>query len=586
MTSGLLAPLLIGLAAALAVASYFVQGVPARRLWPAVLGRTVAWSGMVMLVLNPGCAVGGPTERPLVLLDTSLSLSAAGGDLAGARAMADSLGAVQPFGSSRLRAPLIAAAASGRPVVVVSDGEIRDAFEVPADVLAAASVRLVPRRLLDDLAITSTEAPRWVQSGDTLRIQATVEVFGEPVQAPVSMEVWSGDRLVGSGDLELGGARRGQVDVAVATGGLGNGEQVLEVVLGGHQDSEPRTDRRRRVVTITPSPGILVVAASAGWESRFLFKTIRELAGLPVRGYLQVEPGAWRVMDGLTPVSMAAVAEAVRRADLLVSFGDPVPGSGETRARGHWDWPVASPVSGDWFLAPVPGAPAGAGLATIPAESLPPATALGVLEPSAIGWTGMRAQLSRRGPERAAVIGEVRGSQRRVVVGASGLWRWSFRGGIAEQAYRIWVAETMTWLLGGAEASPAVIRPLRQVVEQDEPVIFEQVGALAESFIAVEWTSEGSQHVDTLAFDGDRRASVNLPPGVWQYRVGPADSGMVVVEEYSAEFLPVPMSLAAQEARLRTSPRRRPVRDFPWLFAIPLLAWCLEWWTRRRSGLR
>ena len=291
-------------------------------------------------------------------------------------------------------------------------------------------------------------------------------------------------------------------------------------------------------------------------------------------------------MDELTPVSTAAVAEAVRRADLLVSFGDPVPGFGETRARGHWDWPVASPVSGDWFLAPVPGAPAGVGLATIPVESLPPAIALGALEPSATGWTGIRAQLSRRGPERAAVIGEIRGNRRQVVVGASGLWRWSFRGGIAEQAYRIWVAETMTWLLGGAEASGAVIRPLRQVVEQDEPVVFEHIGTEAESFIAIEWASEGSSRVDTLAFAGDRRASVNLPPGVWLYRVGPADSGLVVVEEYSAEFLPAPMALAAQEARLGTSPRRRPVRDLPWLFAIPLLAWCLEWWTRRRSGLR
>ncbi len=586
MTSGLLAPLLIGLAAALAVASYFVQGVPARRLWPAVVGRTVAWSGVVMLVLNPGCGVGNPTERPLVLLDTSLSLSAAGGNLPAARAMADSLGDVQPFGSSRLRAPLIAAAASGRPVVVVSDGEIRDAFEVPADLLAGASVRLLPRRPFQDLAITSVEAPRWVQSGDTLRVQATVELFGEQIQAPVAVEVWSGDRLVGRGGLELGGARRGQIGVAVATAGLDAGEQVLEVVLAGHQDSEPRTDRRRRVVTITPSPGIVVVAAAAGWESRFLFSTIRELAGLPVRGYLQVEPGAWRTMDGLTPISPAAVAEAVRQADLLVSFGDPVPGAGQTGARGHWDWPVASPISGDWFLMPVPGAPATTGLAVIPVESLPPAIALGALEPSVTGWTGMRAQLSRRGPERAAVIGEVRGNRRHVIVGASGLWRWAFRGGIAEQAYRIWVAETMTWLLGGAEATGAVIRPLRQVVEQDEPVIFEQVGPEAESLVPLEWTGEEGQRVDTLAFDGDRRASVTLPPGVWRYRVGPADSGVVVVEEYSTEFLPGFASLAAQEARLETSQRRRPVRDLPWLFAIPLVAWCLEWWTRRRWGLR
>lgn len=587
MTSGLLALFLIGLAAALAVASYFVQGVPARRLWPAVVGRAVAWSGAVLLVLNPGCAVGGPPERPLVLLDTSLSLSGSAGNLAGARALADSLGEVRPFGSSRLRGPLVAAAASGRPVVVVSDGEIRDAFEVPADLLAGASIRLVPRRSLDDLAITAVDVPRWVQSGDTLRVEATVEVVGDLAPASVSIEVWRADRLVGRGELELAGARRGQVAVAVPTAGLGSGEQVLDVALGGgHQDAEPRTDRRRRVVTITPSPGIVVVAATAGWESRFFFRTIRELAGLPVRGYLQVEPGGWRMMDALTPVSTAAVADAVRRADLLVSFGDPVPGSGDTHATGHWDWPMASPVGGDWFLAPVPGAPAGAGLAAIPAESLPPATALGGLEPSANGWTGMRAQLSRRGPERAAVVGEVRGNRRRVVVGVSGLWRWAFRGGIAEQAYRIWVAETMSWLLGGGEASGDMVRPLRHAVEQDEPVIFAQVGTPSASPMAVAWTGEAAARVDTLAFGGDGRASVHLPPGIWRYRAGPADSGTVVVEEYSAEFLPLPRSVRAQESGRVTPAPRRPVRDLPWLFAIPLLAWCVEWWTRRRAGLR
>lgn len=586
MTSGVLALLLIGLAAAFAVASYFVQGVPDRRLWPAVAGRAVAWSAAVLLVVNPGCAVGGPAERPLVLLDTSLSLSGPGGDLAAARAAADSIGDVQPFGSSRVRAPLIAASASGRQVAVITDGEIRDALELPADLLAATRVRLFPRRPVEDVAITSVAAPRWVQAGDTLQIQVSVEAFGGLAAGPVAIEVQSGGRVFARGAAELGGAPRGQVTIAVPTAGLDVGDRVLEVVLGDHRDAEPRTDLRRVMITITPSPGIVLVAAAAGWESRFLYRTIRELAGVPVRGYFQVEPGAWRSMDGLASVTPAAVAEAVRGADMLVSFGDSIPGSGASQARGHWEWPVAAPVVGDWFLAPVPGSPAGSGLAAIPVESLPPATALAPLEPSPAGWTGMRAQLSRRGADRAAVVGDLRGNRRHVIVGATGLWRWSFRGGLAEQAYRIWVSETMTWLLGGAQASGAALRPLRHVVEQDEPVVFELVGSAPESPVAVEWTGESARLPDTLAFDGAGRARVILPPGTWPYRAGPADSGLVVVEEYSTEFLPAPRSLEAQEGSVAPSRRQRQARDLPWLFAIPLLAWSIEWWTRRRSGLR
>ena len=149
--------LVIVVAASLAAFTYLYLEQTGRRGWPALVLRAVAWAALGLLLLNVGCPVAGTTLRPLVLLDASLSMAAAGGEWPAARDSAARWGEVRRFGDERgvadtaasrgrsLLAPaLLAASASDRPVIVATDGEIEDAADIPADILAHHGAALSP----------------------------------------------------------------------------------------------------------------------------------------------------------------------------------------------------------------------------------------------------------------------------------------------------------------------------------------------------------------------------------------------------------------------------------------------------------
>ncbi|HEU4570962.1 MAG TPA: hypothetical protein VFS07_10360, partial [Gemmatimonadales bacterium] len=143
---------------------------------------------LLLLLLDPAVRRPGAAGRPLVLLDTSLSLTAAGGQGRAARDSAAAWGEVRPFGDSRLAPALRAAAADERRVVVVTDGVIRDLAELPPDLLARATVRLFPRAPVADVAVTRLEAPSRIALGDTLRVTAEVVRSG-PATGPPRVEL-------------------------------------------------------------------------------------------------------------------------------------------------------------------------------------------------------------------------------------------------------------------------------------------------------------------------------------------------------------------------------------------------------------
>jgi hypothetical protein len=160
------------------------------RAWLAVICRGAAWTALGILLLNLSCQVRRPAGRPVVLLDASLSLSAAGGQWATARDSARHWGEIQTFGDERVRtdsvptrgrsllAPaLIAASGSGRPVIVVSDGEIEDLPDIPPDILARSGIRLFPRSALPDLAITQVTGPDRITAGDSLPLESQVHAW-------------------------------------------------------------------------------------------------------------------------------------------------------------------------------------------------------------------------------------------------------------------------------------------------------------------------------------------------------------------------------------------------------------------------
>jgi hypothetical protein len=481
----------------------------------------------------------------------------------------------------------VAAAAGDRPVIVVSDGEIDDGPDLPADVRARAGVRLFPRTPAADIAVTTVQGPTRATIGDSLTFDVDLRRVGAAPDS-VTVAVREGETTLARRRVPLEGATA-RVRLVAPSRGLAAGDHLLDVGLLGARDGEPRTDHRLHLVTLVATPGVVLLAGPADWDARFLFRTIRDVAQLPARGYVRVGPDQWRNMTDLAPVSPDVVRQAARRADLLVLKGSPGD-VGRSSPRGLWVWPSGEggePVAaGDWYLSPGGASPLAGVFLGLPIDSFPPATQLMGVQPAPGDWVALTAQLGRRGAERPAVVGRDEGRTRRVTVAADGLWRWAFRGGSSEQAYRAWVASTVSWLLGGADSARGAARPVRPVVANGRPIAFEWAAPGAPRPLAVTLAQGNATRSDTLRFDGAGRAEVWAPVGRYRYRIAEGGQGTVAVEEYSDEWLPRPVALSPRPPGDVTRPARRAARDWLWLFAIAVVALAGEWTARRRMGLR
>ena len=354
-------------------------------------------------------------------------------------------------------------------------------------------------------------------------------------------------------------------------------------------DAEPRTDARLHLVTVAPTPGVVFLAAPTDWDSRFLYRTLREVGQLPIRGYVRLDGDRWRSMTDLRPVPNDVVRRAARRADLLILKGGATDLAEGTTARGIWSWPSGeggeTQVPGDWYLAR--RRVSGGGSVSRSARRLfPPSFLLTPMEAGPRDWVALYAQLGRRGPQRPAVFGRQEGRVRRVTVAVEGLWRWPFRGGSSEQSYRSWVAATTSWLLGGADSSRGLARPVQPVVPNGRPLLFEWIAPGSPTPQGVVWSGPAGERADTLHFDGEGRATAWLPPGEYRYRLSGGGAGVVAVEQYSDELLPRPVTLAAHRGRAVRPSLSTSARDWLWLFGICVLALSGEWLARRRLSLR
>ena len=568
-----------------------------RALLPATL-RAIAWASLGILLLNPGCPLPPEQSRPIVLLDGTLSMRAMGGRWEDALANARGAGELRLFGDPELRldsmpvagrsllAPALAAArASGRPVIVVTDGEIADSLEAQP-LLTGIGVRLFERKAAPAVAIASVRGPARITERDTLRLSVAIHARGMSGRIASAVTVRSGDKVVGSGPVAVGDGLA-SVDIAIPGRALGAGEHVLTVSLRDSLDAERRDDRRLQLTTVSATPGVALIASPGDWESRFLYRVLRDVTDLPVEGFVELVRGQWRRMSNLQPVDAAEVRQAVSRADLAILRGatDLVPS-----ARGALlEWPIpAGPddvSTGDWYLAVGDGPPASA-LAGAPVDSFAPMTALSPVATEG-AWTGLTAQAGRRGAPRPALVGSLKGGTRHVVIGAQGLWRWAFRGGSSEQAYRALFAGTVDWLLAGQDTIRGRARPVRAVVANGRPVAFAWTGSGAAEPVVIHLQNrDGESITDTLTFDGAGRAALRLPVGTYTYQLSGGGRGLIAVEAYSDEWFPRPVVVAAAKEAPIASDRRQGIRERWWLFALAVLALCGEWIVRRRMGLR
>ena len=593
-------PVLLAVLAALAaLLSYRVLEAWTGRSWLPALLRATGWGTVTLLLLNASCPSIRSSFRPLVLLDASLSMQAAGGRWSEALALARRSGEVRLIGvvagdttpsagRSRLAGALTAASSTGRSVIVVTDGEIEDADELSADSLQGPAIRVLPRRQLADIAVERVEGTARLTPADSLRIEVEVRGFGGTSGKRLAVEAREGARVWLRGSATLDAAGRATTVLRGPLPTVGPGAHVLTVTIPNAADSEPRDDARLLLVTVVPTPGIVLLASPPTWESKFLLETLRATTALPVRGYLEAERGVWRRAGDLRVASSGEVADAARRADLLVTLGSGIEAARGSKARGRWSWLGAARLglTGDWYVATGAATPLSAAFMGLAVDSFPPGTAIAELSPGPGAWIGLTAQAGRRGTVRPVLIGRDSAQVRQLVTAIDGLWRWAFRGGSSEQGYRALVAAAVSWLLGGADSLTGKARLQREVVQRGRPAVFEWSGGGAAEPLPIEWSGATVSRRDTLVFDGAGRAEVLLPPGVWHYRLAAGGEGTLAVEEYSDEWLPRRAVLVERAGTSSGARSNTPLRNWAWLFGLAVAAFAGEWFARRRLGLR
>jgi hypothetical protein len=580
-----------------------------------VILRGTAVLALILLLWNPASSHVLPSgDQPIVLLDASLSMSGAGDPwrrgaaLDSARALAGRSGAlvwrfgveVAAFdttpprdGASRLGPALEAAAGRAGEVIVVTDGQIDDVASIPADLLRRPRVILVHHPETFDAYVADVDGTRHVTRTDTIRLQVSYGTAGTRDggrgTGGARLVVRVGEQTLTTQRVTLPDSGTLETSITLPASRIPSpGWQVLEVRLEGVGDGEPRDDSRLFAIDVSLEPAAVIFASPPDYEARFLARTLSDVARVPVRMFVETEPGRWRDSRTLAPVASGELARTAANARLIVATGDPARARPFLSARGaRLLWPTNG-QAGDWYVERPQSSALSAALAGVVWDSLPPATAaVPARDSTGGGDVALTARLARRGPPRPVVTLEQRDATRTATIGAAGLWRWAFRGGAAEEAYRSLVAALVDWLLG--EGGPGTRE--RAVLESPEvpnglPVVWRWVGRDDPRPLAVTLRSRDTTRTDTLRFDPSGRAQLRLVPGLYRYAVaGGPEQGVVAVETYSHEWLPGAPSLRAQPGEPTARVASTALRDRWWLFIIAIAALATEWALRRRQGL-
>ncbi len=603
----------IGVAVAVAGAVYLrLESLGREGLGLAAL-RATGLAAVILLLWNPGCVERDSDAPPIVLLDRSLSMGVAGGQwraaLDSARALAGPDGTVLGFGTtvgtltdtipqdgfSRIREALGGTGAMGRPVVVVTDGELTDAGALPPEIFRNVETVLLPREPVPGAALVGVEVPQRVQLVDTITVAVRIALWGE-LSAPslqVELQV-EGRRLAAETFAIPQTPSMMQRSLLFPARLLDAGPQIVDVTLSVDGDPESRDNVRRRVIVVTDQPTVVLIVDPADWEGRYLLGILSDVAGVPVRGFARIGADEWVDMRTLRPISPSAVRASVRRAGLLV-----VRGSGDVLASTDrqgplWRWPAAASagatlVPGDWYLVrEAPASPLAAGIAGLEWDSLPPLTAIQVAESDDESWVGVTAQLARRGRVRPVVLGRGSGADRELVTVGTGLWRWAFRGGAGLEAARTLLAAGVDWLLQSEHVNVGSIRfASGPAVARGTPLVVEWVGATLPDSAVIRFADSRSPRELSSTFGADGRAAVSAEPGIYRWVVeGTDESGVAVVEEYSDEFPARPVAASASGiGDGRVLAREVFLRQRWWLFLAIVLVSLTEWGWRQRRGL-
>ncbi len=593
------------------VAALVQYGRPSGGGWIAAVLRIIAIAGLVGLWLD--APVGrSPRIRPFAALDVSRSWLR-GGDTAAYRTAEGDVAAVGAdsvflFGDSirtdappavpndvrsRVRPAVERALAAGRPLVLVTDGELDDP-EAVAELPAGSSVIVVPHTKRPDAALATLDAPRAAVAGDTIEIHATVAAGagGSPAGA-VAISV--ADRPATPSTTVSVEALAPRVERTISVRTVvprGDGPQAVRAVWTGAGDADSHNDTLTVPIDVSPAAGAVFISTSPDEDARYALAVLRGALALPTRGYFRVAAGQWRVDGTLAPISESDVRRAVAAAPLVVLHGDTsVFGPPLAATRGALALVVA-PIarsSDEWFATGAPPSPIASALTGVAWDSLPPIDIGAPTASTAPGdWQALEVKRGRRFDARVMVSGGAVSGRRRVVIPVNGLWRWRFRGGVSADAFAALWGALFDWLAAERrDLRPAV--PADALVREGDPIRWRRGSGGDSTTLVVLTRRVAGARPDTLrmSFASGAQMTETQALEAGSYDVRTAAGPALLVVNPSREWLPRDPTVTTGEIQGVTlagpSPR---LRALPWIYVLLVALLCGEWLLRRRIGMR
>ncbi|HEY4218398.1 MAG TPA: hypothetical protein VGM67_14755 [Gemmatimonadaceae bacterium] len=598
-----MSPWLVALVAGIVVAliQYGWRDLRDRRdLLPAAMLRTGAVMLLVALFLDAPIARPTPTAA-WTALDASQSM--ARDDSAVWRAARDSARATRSestfvFGdsvrrsgttdspsdkSSNLRLAVDRALAAGHPLTVVTDGEVDDP-DAARTLPPGSRVVVIPRSKQRDLALATIEGPRAVISGDTVNVRIGVSAGSAGAHAG-TLVLSLNDKTITTARVDsLGPFGERTIDVSTRLDGPA-GPSALRAIVSSPDDAEARNDTLVAAIDLSRAASAVFASTSPDFDARYSLAVLRGALAIPTRGYFRVAPGEWRLDGPLTPVPEETVRNALRDAPVAIIHGDTAAfGPPRAATLGPLALLVTTGTDGEWYPSAAPPSPLAPALSGMVWDSLPP---IGLAaNPPKGEWTGLEARLAR-GPEtQAAVVGSEQ-PRRVVIVAASGLWRWQFRGGVSSDAFTALWGSIFDWLAAERADRRAVV-PDDRLLRAGDPVRWRR-GSASDSIVPVVLRARGSTRADslTLRFTGAANIVESPPLAAGLYDVTTRGGTSLLAVNSSREWLPrVPRlsNLTVRGSASSSAPPR--LRDAGWVYALAILMLCAEWIVRRRRGMR
>lgn len=495
---------------------------------------------------------------------------------------------------SRVRAAVDRAASLGRPLVLLTDGEVDDA-EALAEAPAGSIVRVLANASRTDGAIADMAVPTNATAGDTITVAATVTAGASATPDAQLRVVVDGIAPVVLSVPALAALTSTRVTTTIALP-RGARSAIVRSVLLMPGDAEPRNDTLSSTIDIGDRPSAVFVSTAPDLDVREALVVLRGALNVPTRAFLRVAPGVWRVEGSLAPISEDDVKTQAGAAGMLIVHGDTAwrPRAAVRSATGAKAlWVPAPPTAiaragevartPEWYASGVPASPLASALAGLPLDSLPPLTLAG---PAKGSIPVLTAQLGKRGEAVPAIAARTENGVRTIVVSGSGYAGWALRGGRSAEAFGALWGAIFDWLAAG-RGDVRAARPIASLMRAGEAVAWRRGGV--DSIVSVRLSRRGESGVDslTLRFVGASFETTSPALAAGVYDVQAEGGASVLVVNASREWVPraptVRDGVLSRGALSSDAPR---LADAGWPFVLALLVLCGEWIGRRAVGYR